>query len=80
MHLCHMQVHNVKIIYNVMYTYVHIYSMRQKKVANTVYRSSVLMLIVYPFPFRFQRRSVFLFLSFYRFTVPFCRFTVLLSV
>ena len=34
------------------------YSTRQKKVANTVYCFSVLMLIVLPFPFRFPRRSV----------------------
>ena len=44
-----------------------------KIVANTVYRSSVLLLIICLFPFRFQRRSVFPF----RFAVLPFRFAVL---
>ena len=46
----------------------------EKKAANT---SSILKLIVCPFPFRFQRHYVF---SVYRSILPFYRFTVCLRV
>ena len=69
-------------IFFALYNVHYMYSTRQKKVANTVYRftvfSSVFRVVpFYRFTVPFTVLPFTVYRSIHRFTVPFCRFTVL---